>query len=93
MRTLPLFSLLGAACAFSVTCAARTAAASPASAGDAFVADTGRVAVEGGTLYYETRGSGPAVVLLHRGGLDHTMWDPQVEALGFWPLLCVAMGK
>jgi pimeloyl-ACP methyl ester carboxylesterase len=80
MRTLPLFSLLGAACALSVTCAARTAAASP-SAGNALAIDTGRVAVEGGTLYYETRGSGPAVVLLHAGGLDHTMWDPQVDAL------------
>lgn len=81
MRTLPLFSLLGAACTLSAICAARTAAASPSAAGSAFVVDTGRVAVEGGTLYYETRGSGPPVVLLHGGGLDHTMWDPQVEAL------------
>ncbi|MFL5381629.1 MAG: alpha/beta fold hydrolase [Longimicrobiaceae bacterium] len=80
MRTLPLFSLLGAACALSGICAARTAAASP-SAGNAFAIDTGRVAVEGGTLYYETRGSGPPVVLLHGGGLDLSMWDPQMEAL------------
>lgn len=44
-------------------------------------ADTGRVAVEGGTLHYDVRGSGPPVVLLHAGGLDLTMWDPQVSAL------------
>src|SRR6185503_16516762 len=81
MRTLSLSRLLGAACALSAAFAARTAAASPSGASAAFVVDTGRVAVEGGTLYYETRGSGPAVVLLHGGGLDHTMWDPQVEAL------------
>jgi pimeloyl-ACP methyl ester carboxylesterase len=43
--------------------------------------DTGRVAVEGGALYYESRGSGPAVVLLHGGGLDLSSWDPQVGPL------------
>lgn len=43
--------------------------------------DTGRVAVEGGTLYYESRGSGPVVILLHGGRLDLTMWNPQVRPL------------
>ena len=42
---------------------------------------TGFVAVPGGRLFYEERGAGPAVILIHGGMLDHRMWDPQVEAL------------
>jgi pimeloyl-ACP methyl ester carboxylesterase len=45
------------------------------------ISGTGRVAVEGGTLYYDSRGGGPAVVLLHGGGLDLTSWDAQADAL------------
>jgi len=44
-------------------------------------ADTGHVAVEGGALYYERAGSGPAVVLLHGGNLDGRMWDDQFALL------------
>ncbi|MBX0297281.1 alpha/beta fold hydrolase [Haloarcula nitratireducens] len=32
--------------------------------------------------YYERRGSGPPVVFVHGAILDHSQWDPQVEALG-----------
>ncbi|HKP75482.1 MAG TPA: alpha/beta fold hydrolase [Longimicrobiaceae bacterium] len=81
MRTLSFAALLGAACAVTIACAPRTVAEPGPLPSPVATVDTGRVAVEGGTLYYEARGSGPAVVLLHGGGLDHTMWDPQVEAL------------
>lgn len=41
------------------------------------------VAVEGGTLSYQTCGAGPrAVVLVHDGVLDSSAWD------GVWPALC-----
>jgi pimeloyl-ACP methyl ester carboxylesterase len=43
--------------------------------------DTGRVAVQGGDLLYQAQGSGPPVVLLHAGGADLTMWDPQAGSL------------
>jgi 3-oxoadipate enol-lactonase len=43
--------------------------------------DTGRVLVHDGSLYYETAGSGPAVVLLHSGNFDSRTWDPQFLAL------------
>lgn len=44
--------------------------------------DSGRIAVEGGELYYEVRGHGNPVVLLHAGATyNHAMWEPQVEAL------------
>jgi pimeloyl-ACP methyl ester carboxylesterase len=42
---------------------------------------TGFMPVPGGKLFYEERGAGPAVILIHGGMLDHRMWDPQVEAL------------
>ena len=35
----------------------------------------------GGKLFYEERGRGPAVILIHGGMLDQRMWDAQVEAL------------
>jgi pimeloyl-ACP methyl ester carboxylesterase len=69
--------ILGTACALCAACAARNGTGS-ASAGAAAPADTGRVSVEGGTLFYDVRGSGPPVVLLHAGGVDLGMWDPQV---------------
>ena len=43
--------------------------------------DTGRVAVDGGSLYFEMAGSGAPVVLLHGGNLDRRMWDDQFELL------------
>jgi 3-oxoadipate enol-lactonase len=45
------------------------------------VADTGFVVVPGGRLYYEARGNGRTVVLLHGGNLDRRMWDEQVPVL------------
>ena len=32
-------------------------------------------------IYYERTGKGPAIVLLHAGYMDHTMWAKQVAAL------------
>jgi pimeloyl-ACP methyl ester carboxylesterase len=43
--------------------------------------DTGRVAIEGGSLFYEAAGSGSTVILIHGGNLDRRMWDPQFELL------------
>src|SRR5438445_8825693 len=37
----------------------------------------GFVDVEGGRLFYEEAGSGPAVVLVHPGLWDSRIWDPQ----------------
>jgi len=80
MRVLLSF-IAGATCALLLACAPRTGTGSPSAAADPLAPDTGRVAVEGGTLYYEVRGSGPPVVLLHAGDLDLSMWDPQVSPL------------
>ena len=43
--------------------------------------DTGHVAIEGGSLYYEAMGVGDPVILLHGGNLDRRMWDEQFELL------------
>jgi pimeloyl-ACP methyl ester carboxylesterase len=40
-----------------------------------------RVPVPHGHLAYRDVGTGPPVVLLHGGVLDHRLWDPQVDAL------------
>jgi len=40
--------------------------------------ETGYAEVDAGRLYYETSGSGPAIVLIHAGFLDLRMWDPQI---------------
>jgi len=40
---------------------------------------TGYAEVDGGRLYYETNGKGPALVLIHAGFLDNRMWDTQFE--------------
>ncbi len=42
------------------------------------VVETGYAEVDGGRLYYETSGDGPAMVLIHAGFLDSRMWDPQI---------------
>ncbi|MHB1293539.1 MAG: alpha/beta fold hydrolase [Anaerolineae bacterium] len=36
---------------------------------------------DGVGLYYESHGSGPAVVFTHGAALDHAQWQPQIEAL------------
>ena len=43
--------------------------------------DTGHVAIEGGSLYYESAGAGRTIVLLHGGNLDSRMWDDQFAVL------------
>ncbi|MEU7432683.1 alpha/beta fold hydrolase [Streptomyces sioyaensis] len=43
--------------------------------------DNGIVPVEEGELFYETAGSGPAVILLHGAMLDQHMWDEQFSWL------------
>ena len=43
--------------------------------------DHGLEEVEGGRLYYERDGDGPAVVLLAGGMLDVWLWASQVESL------------
>ena len=49
---------------------------------DAIQAESGTLQTEGGPLYYEVAGdpNNPAVVLIHAGIADHTMWDEQWEA-------------
>src|SRR5437016_3461023 len=38
---------------------------------------TGTMEAQGGPLYYEVAGQGHALVLIHAGVADHTMWDEQ----------------
>jgi pimeloyl-ACP methyl ester carboxylesterase len=40
-----------------------------------------RLEVPGGEIAHRDAGSGPAVVLLHGGYLDHRMWTPQLASL------------
>jgi pimeloyl-ACP methyl ester carboxylesterase len=42
----------------------------------------GMMQAGGVELHYEAVGTGDAVLLLHGGGLDGRMWDPQMESLG-----------
>jgi len=42
---------------------------------------SGTVAVDGGSLYYETLGKGAPVILIHGGFGDRRMWDQQLEPL------------
>jgi 3-oxoadipate enol-lactonase len=51
-----------------------------ASSGSANVV-SGSVAVDGGSLYYETLGKGAPVILIHGGFGDRRMWDGQFEPL------------
>ncbi|MEP6763258.1 MAG: alpha/beta hydrolase [Gemmatimonadaceae bacterium] len=60
-------------------CACRSERASSAS--PSVQVDTGRVAISGGSLYYESAGSGETLVLLHGGNLDRRMWDVQFALL------------
>ena len=40
---------------------------------------SGTVPVQGGKLYYEVKGEGHPLVLIHAGFLDRRMWDEQFE--------------
>jgi 3-oxoadipate enol-lactonase len=42
--------------------------------------ESGQVEVDGGHLYYDKAGDGPAIILLHGFGVDRRSWYPQVEA-------------
>jgi pimeloyl-ACP methyl ester carboxylesterase len=44
-------------------------------------AGRGFAPVAGTRLFYEVKGAGPAVVLIHGGQLDSRMWDDQFDAL------------
>lgn len=44
------------------------------------MSQSGNVPVEGGNLYYEVEGSGPALALIHAGVADLSMWEAQVTA-------------
>jgi pimeloyl-ACP methyl ester carboxylesterase len=41
---------------------------------------SGYAEVQGGKLYYQTEGEGPALLLIHAGVADLRMWDDQVPA-------------
>lgn len=53
--------------------------ARPAPAGNAR-----RLTVNGVNLAVDARGNGPAILFIHGYPLDHTIWSPQLEALGGW---------
>lgn len=42
------------------------------------VASSGFTEINGARLYYETRGSGPSLLLIHAGVADGRMWDAQM---------------
>ena len=41
---------------------------------------SGFVEVDEGQIYFESLGSGSAVVLIHAGGMNRRMWDDQFSA-------------
>jgi pimeloyl-ACP methyl ester carboxylesterase len=43
--------------------------------------ESGFAEVNGGRLYYEALGKGPAVLLVHGGLVDSRMWDAQMKPL------------
>lgn len=42
---------------------------------------TGTISLQGAPLYYEVRGAGTPLILIHAGVADHRMWDAQWDAL------------
>jgi uncharacterized protein (TIGR02246 family) len=47
----------------------------------AAILGAGTLAVKGGHLYYEVKGEGQPLILLHAGGMDSKMWDAQFDRL------------
>jgi YbgC/YbaW family acyl-CoA thioester hydrolase len=43
-----------------------------------------RLTVNGVNLAVDVRGSGPAILFVHGYPLDHTVWEPQLQALDGW---------
>jgi YbgC/YbaW family acyl-CoA thioester hydrolase len=43
-----------------------------------------RITVNGVNLAVDLRGSGPAILFVHGFPLDHTIWEPQLQALDGW---------
>jgi pimeloyl-ACP methyl ester carboxylesterase len=80
----PLVGMLLFAFAVLAACHALPLVTSPTQippATDGLRVDTGFASVDGARLYYESAGTGPPVILLHGGNLDHRMWDSQFVAL------------
>ena len=46
-----------------------------------------RLAVNGVTLAVQIRGQGPAILFIHGYPLDHTIWNPQLDALDGWQMI------
>ena len=65
---------LAAAMLFAACSSNREAAVNPN-------VQSGTVAVDGGSVYYESLGKGAPVILIHGGFGDRRMWDPQFEPL------------
>jgi 3-oxoadipate enol-lactonase len=65
------------AAALLLLCAARGAVCAQAPAGGG----SGFAEVNGTRLFYEARGKGPAVVLIHGGLVDSRLWDDQMGPL------------
>jgi pimeloyl-ACP methyl ester carboxylesterase len=65
------------AAAFLLLCACAPVAPAQARAGDG----PGFAEVNGTRLYYEARGKGPAVVLIHGGLNDSRLWEAQMKPL------------
>lgn len=76
VRGSPVAFLLGLLLA---ACGTARPVSAPAAAG--VQADSGWAEVEGGRLYYEVAGRGPALVLLHGGFGDRRMWEQQFGEL------------
>jgi pimeloyl-ACP methyl ester carboxylesterase len=55
--------------------------AAPGAGSPAAVVTSGRVPVEGGSLYFESAGDGPVVVLVHDGLVASEAWRPVLERL------------
>jgi pimeloyl-ACP methyl ester carboxylesterase len=49
---------------------------------------SGFAEVNGTELFYEMKGTGQPVVLIHSGGFDSRIWDDQVEAFSEYKVIC-----